>query len=102
MRRVPKAEKKAFEANPFKWLAYRNQGVRIVRIVEHGIVDHCVALDCNRGIVHDSASRYPFALTEYVLRLLDRYEAKNLRLLEVRELAKAPSIPIIFILVIIM
>lgn len=90
VRRVPKAVKKAFDANPFKWLAHHNQGVWIVRIVEHGIVDHCVALDCNRGIVHDSASRYPFALTEDVLRLLGGDEAKNLRVAEVRELVKVP------------
>ena len=88
VRRAPKSDKKAYEENPFKWLAHRSQGVWIVRIVEHGIVDHCVALDCNRGIVHDSASRYPFALTEDVFRLLGGDDANNLRVAEVRELVK--------------
>lgn len=93
VRRVPKGEKEAFDADSFKWLAHKKDGVWRVRVIEHGIVGHFVPLDGNRGIISDSASRYPFVLTEDLLHLLGGDEAQHLRVAEVRELVKVPVNP---------
>lgn len=88
VRRIPKTEKGEFNKNPFKWLVNRCTGIWIGRITQHGIVDHCVAVDCKKGIIHDSSSRFPFALTEDILRRVGGDDATQLRVAEVREIVK--------------
>ena len=50
------------------------------------MVDHCVSIDGNRGIILDSAARYPFMLCEEILKRLGGDDSKNLQVAEVREL----------------
>ena len=85
-RRVSKTEEETFKKNLFKWVASLNKGVWLLRLTQHGLVDHCVAIDANRGIIHDSAARYPFILCETILKRLGGDEAKKLRIEEIREL----------------
>ena len=51
----------------------------MVRVARHGILDHCVALDCKKGITHDSSSRFLFALTEDIIRRVGGDEETALR-----------------------
>ena len=86
VRRIRKTDKGEFNKNTFKWLVNRCTGIWIVRITQHGILDHCVAVDCKKGIIHDISSRFPFALTEHILRRVGGDDATQLRIAEVREI----------------
>ena len=86
IRKVPKAQRTVFDANPFSWLSNLKKGVWIVRLKQHRIVDHCVAVDANRAIILDSAARYPFILCEEILRRLGGDQADTLQVAEVRKL----------------
>lgn len=86
VRRIPKAEREAFQKDPFAWVSNLKSGVWIVRLDQHDKSDHCVAIDGNRGLILDGASRYPFILSEEILRRLGGDHATKLRVAEVREL----------------
>ena len=86
VRKIAQTKKDLFVANPFSWLLNMKNGIWIVCLKQHGIVDHCVAIDANRGIILDSAARYPFMLCEEILKRLGGDEAQNLQVAEVREL----------------
>ncbi len=53
----------------FRWLAESAKGVRLVRVVESGILERCFCVDANEALIYDSAEEYPLRLLEEVLRL---------------------------------
>ena len=88
IRRIPKLGRVEVNLNPFEWLVNRCAGVRIVRVAQHGIMDHCVALDCKKGIIHGVSSRFPVSLSEDIFRRVDGDDATALRAAEVRQIVK--------------
>eukprot|EP00171_Calliarthron_tuberculosum_P000157 IDg157t1 len=68
-RRVCKNDLKAYKENPFFWLSESAKGFWIIRIVQSGIVDHCITVDTEQALIYDCVEEHPIALTEETLRL---------------------------------
>ena len=91
VRRIVKRERQAFSTDPFKWLCSKKSGVWMVRVTQRGVVDHCVVINAERGLIHDSASPYPLSLSDNVLRSCGGTAADKLEISEVRELIRQPT-----------
>ena len=72
----------------FDWLSKRTEGKYIVRLCEAGVVDHCIAIDANRGLILDSAEEYPLELSINAIRCCGGSEAQGLHVAEVFELVR--------------
>ena len=88
VRRVAKADRGEYMDNPFMWVARRKSGVWIIRVIEQNLVDHCIVVDGSKGLIHDSACRFPMRLSEQLLRRCGGEDARRLVVAEVRELVK--------------
>ena len=88
LRRVPKDERQGIASNPFEWVASRKQGVMLVRLEQAEIVDHCVVVNANAGVIIDSCEPRSLVLRKQALRLCGGSSASNLRIAEVRFLVK--------------
>ena len=86
IKKVSKGEQARYDRNRFRWVARQERGVWLVRVRNEGLMDHCVCVDAGSSLVRDSASRRPFSLTTNVLCLIGGSDAKNLHVIEVREL----------------
>lgn len=76
-------------ADPFGFLVRQRSGVFVVRLSEHGRVDHVVAVDCGRRRILDSEEEYPLVFTEESLRLCGGPSATGkLRVREVRKMGR--------------
>lgn len=87
---IGKVEMPIYKKDAFAWLANQTAGIWIVRVVRHGLVDHVVALDGDRQLILDSAARYPFHLSEKLLREVGGSNVRDLRVAEVRKLVSQP------------
>jgi len=86
LRKVPKDEMSAFLVDKFEWLASLDDGVWMVRLEQHAIVDHCIVVDAKNKLILDSAEDYPVRLSAATIRMCGGSEATALRVAEVREL----------------
>ena len=84
MRRLGKVHRKDFDEDPFVWIS-KQRGRWIARLVEVGVVDHCVFVDGRRRLIWDCVEEYPVALTADTLRLCGGPNARHLQVREVRE-----------------
>ena len=91
VRRIVKHERQSFSSDPFKWLCSRKKGVWMVRVSQREVVDHCVVINAERGLIHDSASPYPLGLTNDALRSCGGTAANKLEISEIRELVRQPT-----------
>ena len=83
-----KGARKDFLHNPFEWILKQEEGVMVVRVVEEGVVDHCVVVDAGERIIVDGCEEYPLHLKIDTLRLCGGSEAANVRIAEVSFLRK--------------
>ncbi len=72
--------------NAFSWLASKTRGIYIVRLKQDSLVDHAVCVDAGRRLILDSEEIHPIRLSAETLALCGGSHAKNLRLVEIREL----------------
>ena len=73
----------------FEWLAEFCTGVWLVRLVEDNIVDHCVAIDANNGIILDSEECHPLRLTQASLQFCAGPKSKKIRVAEIFQIVKS-------------
>ena len=73
----------------FEWLAEFCTGVWFVRLVEDDIVDHCVALDANSGIILDSEEHHPLHLTKDILNSCAGLKERDIRVAEMFQEVKS-------------
>ena len=88
LRRIPMSEPQGFCSSPFGWVTSRKKGVMLVRILQEEIVDHCVVVSADTGLIIDSCGLHLFVLSEYILRLCGGSSAKDQSLAEVCFLVK--------------
>lgn len=53
----------------FKWIDEKRFGVFAVHLSPAGVVNHCVAIDCNKCLIFDSEERRPIDISVASLRL---------------------------------
>jgi len=92
LRRIPKAAMEAFQADKFGWLADLKEGVCLVRLEQHAVVDHCIVIDAKRKWILDSAEDYPIRLSAATVRMCGGSEATKLGVAEVRELREVQGL----------
>eukprot|EP00171_Calliarthron_tuberculosum_P002239 IDg2239t1 len=51
---ILKTQKERFREDEIKWLSEWAIGIWVVRLVQQGIVDHCVAIDTMNALIYDS------------------------------------------------
>ena len=73
------------ETRAFSIIGQLKRGVWIVRLCQSQVVDHCVVIDGERGLIFDSAEEYPITLSERTLRMCGGSSANQLHIAEIRE-----------------
>ena len=63
-------------------------GERIVRVSKGIVVDHCVVVNAEHGVIHEGASPYPLGLNDDNLRSCGGTAADKLEISELRELIR--------------
>lgn len=62
LRGVPFSQRNKSNVYRFRWLIDYYKGVWSVLIFQHMVVDHFIAVDCEKRLVYDSEYMYPLAL----------------------------------------
>ncbi len=90
MRKPTSLDRREMQGNrfAFRWLAESAKVVWIVKVVEIGIVDHCLCVDANRALIYYSAETYPLLLLEEVLRSCGGEDSKNVKFAEAVQIVK--------------
>lgn len=84
LRCVPFLQRKIFGTDRFRWLIDDYKGVWIVLILQHGVFDHCVSIDCKKRLLYVSEAMYPLALCDGIIKRLGREDATNITVSKVR------------------
>lgn len=69
-RLVPFRQRKKFNIDHFQWLISHYKSIWIVRILRHGVVEHCVTIDSEKRLFKESEAMYPLEIYEGIIRLL--------------------------------
>ena len=88
VRRVAKVDRGEYIEKQFIRIAKRKSGVWIVRVIPQKLVDHCIIVDGSKGLIHDSACRFPMRLSEELLRRCGGDDAIHIFVAKLRELVR--------------
>ena len=73
----------------FRWLTELKRGQWIVRLCQANVVDHCIAIEADRGLILDGEEKHPMLLCRSALRCCGGNEAKKLEVAQIYQIEEA-------------